>query len=394
MARISLAYRNVVVACLAIGTCHQFVQAAEKTTPTPTKVSEEEIRRQLADVPEVKLGDIGMPKKEPKKEPGASKWTAAKFQMTHEYLDRRPDLVGLPFRMGDDCKLSHVPANTMRWVSRTLRPEFGEDTTKVATSLRDKFATARAKRSKLPDFEALLTDESATPALMQILTGEQVPLRLLLVELVSGFDGPTASQALAKLAVYDPAPEVRAAALKALAHRPRDEYREMLVSGLRYPWMPVVNNAAEALVTSVMRSSPLEKLADQPDPACRKKGDTHVVRELIRINHLTNCTMCHAPSSGKDHLRGMVPIPGESLPRPAKLYESETGDIFVRADITYLRQDFSKIQAVEDHGKWPKLQRFDFVVRTRAATDEDLRRKPNPAYRETILYALAALNQK
>ncbi len=41
---------------------------------------------------------------------------------------------------------------------------------------------------------------------------------------------------------------------------------------------------------------------------------------------------------------------------------------FVRADVTYLKQDFSIAQEVIKADPWPKLQRFDFFVRTREAT--------------------------
>jgi hypothetical protein len=37
----------------------------------------------------------------------------------------------------------------------------------------------------------------------------------------------------------------------------------------------------------------------------------------------------------------------------------------VRADVTYLRQDFSLLQQVVKPDKWPAWQRFDFLVRTR-----------------------------
>jgi hypothetical protein len=310
--------------------------------------------------------------------------------------------------MGAECKLGLAQATIMSQMSGKLRALVGSakeapyrgawsitgpEAGTVAASLHDKFPGGESCDLNL---KALLKYECAIPTMMQILTGEETPLRLVLVEQLDAIGGPTASQALAKLAIYDPAPEVHAAAVKALARRPRDEYREMLLSGLRYPWTPVVSNAAEALA-SVKDSKvipALEKLADQADPALPfTKGDTKVVREVVRINHLSNCTLCHAPpDSSEGGVRGVVPVPGEPLPPPTQYYAN--GDVFVRADVTYLRQDFSLVQPVEDHGEWPKMQRFDFVVRTRAATEDDLRRKPNPAYRETILYALAALKSE
>src|SRR5262249_19109870 len=46
---------------------------------------------------------------------------------------------------------------------------------------------------------------------------------------------------------------------------------------------------------------------------------------------------------------------------------------FVRADITYLKQDFSVPLQVPKPGRWPAVQRFDFFVRERRATARDLR---------------------
>jgi hypothetical protein len=62
---------------------------------------------------------------------------------------------------------------------------------------------------------------------------------------------------------------------------------------------------------------------------------------------------------------------------------------------TYLRQDFSIMQPVVDHGAWPELQRFDYLVRTRPATLQEtqllalnkLDDKQTPL-REAILFAL------
>ena len=39
--------------------------------------------------------------------------------------------------------------------------------------------------------------------------------------------------------------------------------------------------------------------------------------------------------------------------------------------MTYLREDFSLLQPVEDANPWPEMQRFDFMVRTRAVTVDE-----------------------
>ena len=100
----------------------------------------------------------------------------------------------------------------------------------------------------------------------------------------------------------------------------------------------------------------------------------------------------------RDDLRAIVPTPGQPL--PTVYYSSGRGD-FVRADITYLRQDFSSIERVAKPEKWPELQRFDYVARTRELTVEELaaheeKRRSKPAatsypQREAVLFALREL---
>src|SRR5262249_27798850 len=137
------------------------------------------------------------------------------------------------------------------------------------------------------------------------------------------------------------------------------------------------DHAAEALVALDDRDAvpALKQLADAPDPTAPYYDwtqKTYVTREVVRINHLGNCLMCHAPSTSQNDLvRGRIPTPGEPLPPPVQYYESQEG-IFVRADVTYLKQDFSVIQPVEHNGAWPQMQRFDYVVRTKPLTQEQL----------------------
>jgi hypothetical protein len=86
---------------------------------------------------------------------------------------------------------------------------------------------------------------------------------------------------------------------------------------------------------------------------------------LVRVNHLSNCKLCH-PASGRvgNPVPAAVPNPSRPLPAPitTPAYYEGGGD-FVRADVTFLRQDFSVPQKVPSHGVWPERQRFDFMVR-------------------------------
>src|SRR5262249_49233489 len=123
----------------------------------------------------------------------------------------------------------------------------------------------------------------------------------------------------------------------------------------------------------------LAQMLKEPDPlgaieSASGKGSQPVVRELVKVNHLANCLMCHGPSvSTNDLVRGRVPIPGQILPTPStsrQYYEGTTG-VFVRADITYLKQDFSVMQPVLKPGLWPSNQRYDYLVRSRPATPKE-----------------------
>jgi hypothetical protein len=53
--------------------------------------------------------------------------------------------------------------------------------------------------------------------------------------------------------------------------------------------------------------------------------------------------------------------------------------VTVRIDVTYLRRDFSVLQPVAVANPRPEMQRFDFLVRTRALTEDEAK-----TYREKI----------
>jgi hypothetical protein len=55
------------------------------------------------------------------------------------------------------------------------------------------------------------------------------------------------------------------------------------------------------------------------------------------------------------------------------LYYAERSGLFVRADITFIRQDFSVVQPVANPVKWPGQQRFDYLIRTRNATPTEVK---------------------
>jgi hypothetical protein len=233
--------------------------------------------------------------------------------------------------------------------------------------------------------------------LAQMLQVEDEPQRRVLVaELSRGDDAPSAA-ALARLAVFDPSSAVRRAAVEALKKCPAEVARAVFLNALRYPWPPAADHAAEALVALRDRRAvpALVGLLDQPDPARPVLDDGKpVTRELVRVNHLRSCYLCHpAAPVIQVPVGGVVPRPGEPLPALYYLAQSSEN---VRADITFLRQDFSVCQPVRDPGPWPAVQRYDYLLRTREATPREaalLRQAPPATYpqRDAVLFALREL---
>ncbi len=288
---------------------------------------------------------------------------------------RQPEQFGLPWRMEPDCSMGKESAERLHVLSLRLRD-----------CLRKSAPTGDVR----PDADKLKTilfaDETkgkewktapAIPTLMQLLQAENSPIRLLLVELLDDIDGKEASAALAQRALFDLAPEVREKAVQALAKRPAQQYQQQLVDGLRYPWPAAAEHAGEAIAAlKLTQVTPdLVELLKEPDPRLpyKKNGNEYVVKELVRLNHLSNCMLCHAPSLAKaDLIRGRMPMPGED---PPPLYYNETSGLFVRANTTYLRQDFSVVQPVANNGKWPANQRFDYVMRVRPLNPAEVRKQ-------------------
>jgi hypothetical protein len=241
-------------------------------------------------------------------------------------------------------------------------------------------------------------ETAAIPTLQQMLQAENAPLRFLLVELLSEIKDPSASVVLAQRALYDLSADVRAAAIQALDHRPREEYRGVLLNGFRHPWPAVAEHAAEALAALKDKEATpaLVKLLNQPAAGALffdSKHQAYFVREMVRINHLSNCLLCHAPSTDRhDLVRAAMPDPRKPLPPPDRGGYSE-GGIFIRADVTYLKQDFSVPQPVENPGEWPTMQRYDYLVRTRSATRSDHLQPVNKQREEAIRFALINLTK-
>jgi hypothetical protein len=315
-------------------------------------------------------------------------------------LANRDDFAGLPFGVNADCYLWDSPALRLESLSKALhqyldeaetrRKQYGESFTD------DSYISAKLAE----DGGNVWHVPEAVPTLVQILQAQDVPLRRLLVQYLAGIRGEGATEALARLAVFDVSAIVREEAVLALRTHHAADYREILLGGLRYPWPAAAEHAAEALVNlnQVELAPQMVTMLSQPDPALpqkQEKEERSTIRELVQVNHLKNCLLCHAVSAEtKDHVRGFVPDP--ERPITAKYYQNSSG-LFARADVTYLRQDFSVLQSVSNIGE----QRFDYMVRTRPATAEEIldAQKYVPQggksfsypQREAVLYALREL---
>jgi len=307
-------------------------------------------------------------------------------------IENRPDLSGLPFILGDASRLDKERSEHLVVGIRRVRI-FLQGT----FDLFDLIAFFGGETEK-----TVKDNRAFVAAMLQLEAPESSRMRLSIVQQLASFRETEATEALARLALFSEDKNVRDAALEKLQERNDQDLKAFILRGLQYPWPPVAKNAADALVRLklVDLAPDLVSLLAKPDPRSPflmeiKGKKVPVIRELVKINHLRNCLLCHAPSPTKGTLTAAVPIPGESL----STYYLPSPDIRVRADVTYLRQDFSRMQKVPDADPWPEMQRFDFLVRTRILTEAEAKKyqaefakvEKNSPYRQAALTALRAL---
>ncbi|HTU19268.1 MAG TPA: hypothetical protein VMG10_14505 [Gemmataceae bacterium] len=257
----------------------------------------------------------------------------------------------------------------------------------------DQYQTLCSQEDKGPQQTNRKQQELVILARIAALTQILLPMAQMhpgLVKYLSTISHVEATRALARLAIFSQDEDARKAAVQALQVRRERDYTEILVNGLRYPWPAVARRASEAIVR-LERHDLLPQLLDvleQPDPRAPvmqqvKEKRVPVVREMVRINHHRSCLLCHAPgNTGKvsgDTVTAEVPVPGQPLNSPSGPYNTSRQDILVRVDVTYLRQDFSVLQAVADANPWPEMQRFDFLVRTSVLSEDEA-----AAYRDKL----------
>lgn len=317
----------------------------------------------------------------------AEKNIAAREQPLPDLFANDPRLAGFPFRIAKDYRRDLDSAQQMHFLSKRLRqlivastkvePKpfiLGFDFNRVDNRVDELFLRQQLFPGAADQPHRDWMQPEAVPVLEQLLLAETTPVRRLLVELLKHNPDPTASLALARRALYDLSDQVREEAIRALAQRPGGEHESLLLAGLRHPWAAVADHAAEAIVALRWRQvvPQLVELLDAPDPlAPQQQGQVRVVRRLTKVNHLGSCVLCHAVSlKRKDLLRQLMPAPTQVwsiglLDNDIDLnLTKHPGASIVRADITYLQQDFALTHTVEKSGRWPKLQRYDYFIRT------------------------------
>jgi hypothetical protein len=383
-------------------------------------VTEDDLRKQLVEAPEFGLSPAA--KQALAQSYMAQYRSSASISMGVKFdpytlQQHFPQAGELPIRSASACQLGSKEAATLGALAKKLHAYLDSIAPKDETGMRANPTRLRdvlreERRGKRPEW----LRAEALPAMVQILMAEDVPLRLILVDMLAEVDAKPATVALAQRAVFDVSREVRQAASAALRDRPRTESRPILVEALRYPWPPVADHAAEALVALKDREAAplLVAQLSKPDPAAPyasgKSGG--VVREMVRINHRANCLLCHVPAvSGNDAVVGEDPALslttrnsgwGGGGGKSSSGGRINTHSLWIRADVQFLRQDFSVTFPVGLPGVGVDGLRFDFLVATRPLKGAELRawkQQPPPeptAYpqREATLFALCALTGK
>jgi hypothetical protein len=337
----------------------------------------------------------------------------------HHQMRREALHAGLELQSGPKCKLAAETAAEMAELSKALR-DLGF-VSFPAMALMNRLASANpvaagdltsGKTKKFQvwcDQHHLEKYKGTMPTLIQMLQIEDEATRLLLVRELTRITKDGATTQLAGRALFDLSPKVRQAAIAGLEGRPSSEYVPILLRGLGYPWPPVADHAAVALRTlkPAETVAPLVDMLDLPSlsmPLRDANTNEYTVRELVRLDHLRNCLLCHVPSLDEEDglVRGLVPMPGTSplrsiSSRIVSNYYDGPGD-FVRADVTYLHQDFSVTLLDKYAGAWEHGRRFDFVTRLRIISPSERADMPasSIAYpqRDAVLYALRGLTGK
>jgi hypothetical protein len=366
-----------------------------RTLVTFRQASEEELLAQLEKVPELDLrarddASARLAKAFPavKEKPTSDKAETKESDPAGPlvaYLASRDDLAGLPLRLGGACRSSPEAAAMLGTISLTVRRLQATRDRMLVRGWSGKSPFPGSVTEEVPDRDmaaALQSDRNfqrnprVAGPLEQMLQVDRPIVRSTLVTLLAATEWEQATQALTRRAVFDPSPLIRQDAFAALLKHPPEQARPVLLAALRHPWAPAAQHAAEVLVSLNDRAAvqDLEKLLDQDEPCApyKDKEGKWVRKELVRVNHLRNCQLCHPLSTARtDPVRAPVPTPGKPLPE--LYYDRSASGLIVRADISFIKQDFSMMHRVAKPDKWPEVQRFDYFVRTRPLTAAEIK---------------------
>jgi HEAT repeat protein len=373
-------------------------------------IKEDELRTQLAKLPEVGLSKADRQAMIRSYET-ASGTGSLDFQ-PGVLFDVRRDLTNLPVRPAHQRQLDANAGATLGTLSKKLHAYVDLATPKdVQYPQIDPVVLRQVMREEKHGKRLEWLRPEAVPVLRQLLMHERTPIRRLLIELLTEIPGNRAGELLAERAVFELDPALREAAVEAMRPRPLDEFRQYLVGALRYPWAPAADHAAEALAALDDQEAipQLVMLLNQPDPAAPFTGTRggQYQRELVRINHLSNCMMCHAAAmTMQEPVLGIAPGTSRRV-TPGGWGGGggggQTAPFWVRADVTFFRQDFSESIAVGQRGVVADqpTKRFDFLVRTRQLGAKETQRQKSQhdgqagyAQREAVLFALRELTGK
>lgn len=374
----------------------ELLPPAPRTSAAPGPVTGDDLAR----VPEASLGVGAAPGPDAAKDTAHQVAKAAHLNTRQRdgflaaLREARPDLAGLPFVMGDECRTTGKHTQQFTTAVATIRQIMnGANVPQLAGSVHRGFweqfqLTCDQQDAGVPKADREIAAAARVAALMQVLGTDETGGRPGLVKYLAGVTHREATRALARLAVYAAEDDVRTAAIEALKVRREKDYTDLLLAGLQYPLPAAAGRAAEA-IAKLERNDLLPDLlavleTEDPRTPVTRGGKT-TIREVVRVNHHKSCLLCHAPGShetvSSDVLTAPIPVPGQPLNPPTQGYNSQQAspDLMIRIDVTYLRQDFSALLPVAEAQPWPSFQRFDFLVRRRELTDEEAE-----AYREKL----------
>ena len=130
-------------------------------------------------------------------------------------------------------------------------------------------------------------------------------------------DSKEATRALVRIALFDLDAENRLQASTSLKKRSAEDYVPTLLQAVRYPWMPVVNNALAVLAENHIDAAPqLTDLLEQSDPDAPflKTANSRFESSCVSITIETACYVTPRPISQAIQYVGLSLIRRKNCP--------------------------------------------------------------------------------